>query len=51
MPTSESGDDAEDVIRNCLAMKIVDEPSSPGCPLGPLKEANDILVGEMMGEQ
>ncbi len=51
METHDAGEEAEETIGRDVAGEIVDEPSGHGGVLHPLNEADDFVVGEMVGEE
>ena len=42
---------AEDMVRNRLPVKIINEPAASRCPFHPAKQRNDLHISQMMRQQ
>ena len=50
MQASQFGEEAKEVVGNGRAREIVDKPAELGMEFQPLKEANQVRLGEVMCE-
>ena len=51
MKAGKLGEDAQEVIGDCGAGEIVDEPAMLGIRFHPLEKANQVWLGEMVREE
>ena len=51
MKAGQLGENAEEMVRDRRARKIVDEPANLRVPLHPLQKSNNVVSGKMMGEE
>ena len=51
MEFEDGRNESEEMVRNRLAMKIVDEPSQMSGPLHPAQECDDLRIGQVMGQE